>query len=171
MKNHVRGFIAVAVFLLAATNLRASDIPACGVAPLPKGIYQVSSRFGMRLHPLSKAWQMHRGVDLACPTGTPVSAVGDGIVLFAGRWGCYGKVVVLRHSGDVVTLYAHLSQVKVRRGWPVRQGEVIGAVGATGCVTGSHLHFELWMRSQRVNPLARCAALRVPEVKQSWPHS
>jgi murein DD-endopeptidase MepM/ murein hydrolase activator NlpD len=97
--------------------------------------------------------------------------VGDGIVLFAGRWGCYGKVVVLRHSGDVVTLYAHLSQVKVLRGWSVRQGEVIGAVGATGCVTGSHLHFELWMRRQRVNPLAGCAALRVPEVRKSWPRS
>jgi murein DD-endopeptidase MepM/ murein hydrolase activator NlpD len=125
----------------------------------------------MRVHPVSETWKMHWGVDLACPAGTPVSAVSDGTVVFAGRRGCYGKVVVLRHPGNVMTLYAHLSQVTVRRGWHVREGEVIGAVGATGCVTGSHLHFELWKGRQRVNPQVQCAALRVPEVKKSWPHS
>jgi murein DD-endopeptidase MepM/ murein hydrolase activator NlpD len=171
MKNHLTRLITVAVFLLAAVNLRASDIPACGAAPLPRGTWRVSSRFGMRLHPISRAWQMHWGVDLASPRGTPVNAVGDGIVMFAGRWGCYGNVVVLQHSGDVVTLYAHLSRVAVQRGRHVRKDDVIGAVGATGCVTGSHLHFELWKGGQRVNPFARCATLRVAEVRKSWPHS
>jgi len=171
MKNHSRRFIAVGLFLLAAASLRASDIAACGAAPLPQGTYRVSSRFGMRENPLSEAWRMHWGVDLACKAGTPVRAVSDGTVVFEGRRGCYGKVVVLRHLGNVVTLYAHLSQVTVRRGWQVREGEIIGAVGATGCVTGSHLHFELWKGRQRVNPLVRCAALRVMEVKKSWPHS
>lgn len=171
MKNHLRRFIAVAFLLLAAASLRASDLPACNAAPLAQGTWRVSSRFGMRLHPLSEEWRMHWGVDLASTQGTPVIAVGDGIVVFAGRWGCYGKVVVLKHPGDVATLYAHLSQVKVQRGWRVRQGDVIGKVGATGCVTGSHLHFELWKGQRRVNPLARCAALRVKEVRNSWPHS
>lgn len=167
MKTYVRGFIAASLFLLAAANLRASDIPACGTAPLAQGTWRVSSRFGMRLHPLDEIWRMHWGVDLASARGTPVTAVGDGVVVFAGRWGCYGKVVVLKHPGDVATLYAHLSQVKVRRGWRVRQGDVIGKVGATGCVTGNHLHFELWKGQRRVNPLVRCAALRAAEVKKS----
>lgn len=113
---------------------------------------------------------MHWGVDLACPMGTPVRAVGDGVVVFAGRAGCYGRVIVLRHPGDVVTLYAHLSHVIVQRGRGVREGELIGTVGATGCVTGSHLHFELWKGRQRVNPLAGCTALRVMEVRP-WPRS
>ena len=171
MRNHVGRCIAVGLLLLASTCLWASDVAACGAAPLPQGSYRVSSRFGMRVSPLSEAWRMHWGVDLACPPGTPVSAVSDGIVVFAGRRSCYGKVVVLRHPGNVVTLYAHLSRVTVRRGWHVRKGDVIGAVGATGCVTGSHLHFELWQGRTRVNPLVRCAALRVPEVRKSWPHS
>lgn len=172
MKNHVRRFIALVLFLLVGACLWASDIAACGVAPLPQGTYRVSSRFGMRVHPLSETWRMHWGLDLACPTGTPVSAVNDGIVVFAGRRSCYGKVVVLLHPGDVVTLYAHLSQVTVRKGWHVRRGDVIGAVGTTGCITGSHLHFEMWKGRKRINPLLRCAALRVlPEVKKSWPHS
>jgi murein DD-endopeptidase MepM/ murein hydrolase activator NlpD len=171
MKQHVKQFITVALVVLAGTCAWASNIAACLAAPLPKGTYRVSSRFGMRLHPLSETWRMHWGVDLACPTGTPVSAVSDGIVIFAGRRSCYGKVVVLQHPGDVVTLYAHLSRITVRGGWHVRQGDVIGAVGATGCVTGSHLHFEMWKGQRRVNPLLRCAALRLPKVRKSWPRS
>ena len=171
MKNHVRRLIAVGLFLLAGTCLWASDEAVCGAAPLPQGTYRVSSRFGMRVHPLSEKWRMHWGVDLACPTRTPVRAVSGGIVMFAGRWGCYGNLVVLQHPGNVATLYAHLSRMTVQRGWHVREGDVIGAVGATGCVTGSHLHFELWQGGQRVNPLARCSALRMPEGRKSWPHS
>lgn len=104
MKNQICRFIAVACLLLAAANMHASDSSACGTLPLAQGSYRVSSRFGMRLHPLSEEWRMHWGVDLASAKGTPVIAVGDGIVVFAGRWGCYGKVVVLRHPGDVATL-------------------------------------------------------------------
>jgi murein DD-endopeptidase MepM/ murein hydrolase activator NlpD len=171
MKNHLGWLIAVGLFLLSGASLWASDIAACAAAPLPQGTYRVSSPFGMRVHPLSEKWRMHWGVDLACPTRTPVTAVSGGVVTFAGPWGCYGNLVVVQHPGNVVTLYAHLSRVTVQRGWHVRQGDVIGAVGATGCVTGSHLHFELWEGGQSVNPLVRCAPLRVVKVRKSWPHS
>lgn len=170
MNKYVVPCIAAGLFLFTGASLWASEIPACEAAPLPQRTWRVSSRFGMRVHPISHAWRMHWGIDLASPTGTPVNAVGDGIVMFAGRWGCYGNVVVLQHTGDIVTLYAHLSRVTVQQGGHVRKGDVIGSVGATGCVTGSHLHFELWKQGQRVDPLLRCTALRERERRKSWPH-
>jgi hypothetical protein len=145
-------------------TLRAES-GSCGL-PLPQEGFRVSSPFGMRVHPLAHVRRMHWGVDLASPKGTPVHAVRGGVVIFAGGSGCYGKVVILRHSGDVITLYAHLSRIAgLRPGMIARQGDVVGLVGATGCVTGSHLHFEWWESGRRVNPALRCAALR-PRVKR-----
>lgn len=156
--------LCAALFLLPWGILRAES-GSCGL-PLPQNGYRVSSPYGMRVHPLARVRRMHVGVDLACPKGTPVRAVRGGVVVFAGRSGCYGKVLMLRHSGDVITLYAHLSRIPgLRPGMVVREGDVIGLVGATGCVTGSHLHFEWWESGQRVNPALRCAALR-SRVKQ-----
>ena len=153
----------LAALLLLASALRAKDVSVCEVAPLPKGIYQVSSPFGPRVHPLSHVWRMHWGIDLKCPVGTPVSAVSNGVVLFAGRWGCYGNVVILYHPGEIITLYAHLSRIfpGLCRGVRVRAGQVIALSGATGCVTGPHVHFECWLGSQRrrVNPVLVCAPL------------
>jgi len=163
-KSTMKLLITAALWLLP-WSLQASNSSACEAAPLPQGTYRVSSPFGMRVHPRAHVWRMHWGVDLACPRGTPVSAIRDGVVLFAGRWGCYGNVVILAHPGDVVTLYAHLSQFAagLRRGVCVRAGEVIALSGATGCVTGPHVHVEYWVGKQqrRVNPLLICAALRV----------
>ena len=150
-------FCAV-LFLLPWGTLRAES-GSCGL-PLPQEGFRVSSPFGMRVHPLAGVRRMHWGIDLASPKGTPVHAVRGGVVVFAGRSGCYGKVLMLRHSGDVITLYAHLSRIAgLRPGMVVRQGDVIGLVGASGCVTGSHLHFEWWEAGRRVNPAVRCAAL------------
>lgn len=103
-----------------------------------------SSGFGMRLHPLLGAWLMHAGRDLAAPEGTPVVAALSGRVLSSGLAGGYGLAIEIEHDNPRRrTLYGHLSELYVREGQMVRQGEVIGRVGSTGLSSGPHLHFEL----------------------------
>jgi murein DD-endopeptidase MepM/ murein hydrolase activator NlpD len=107
--------------------------------------FRVSSSFNPnRLHPVLKTVRPHRGVDYAAPSGTPIKASGDGKVIFRGVKNGYGNVVILQHGGNITTLYAHMSRFvgKVRNGTRVRQGQTIGYVGATGMVTGAHLHYE-----------------------------
>jgi murein DD-endopeptidase MepM/ murein hydrolase activator NlpD len=130
----------------------------------PLEFSRVSSGFGMRRHPIARAWRAHKGVDYAAPIGTRVRAVGDGVVEFAGRKGGYGNVVILRHHGQYKTVYAHLSRIAVKRGERVEQNERIGSVGQTGWATGPHLHYEFRVADQPRNPLsiAMPAALPVP---------
>jgi murein DD-endopeptidase MepM/ murein hydrolase activator NlpD len=105
---------------------------------------RISSNFNPnRRHPILNTIRAHRGVDYAAPTGTPVRAAGDGKVEFRGVNGGYGNAVVLQHGGNITTLYAHLSRFgKYAAGARVKQGDVIGYVGATGQATGPHLHYE-----------------------------
>ncbi|HWP18459.1 MAG TPA: peptidoglycan DD-metalloendopeptidase family protein [Burkholderiaceae bacterium] len=119
----------------------------------PMEFSRVTSGFAMRFHPVLKTWRRHLGVDYGAPTGTPVRTVGDGVVEFAGVQNGYGNVVYIKHSGERVTVYAHLSRIDVRKGQRVEQGQRIGAVGATGWATGPHLHFEFRERGQHVDPL------------------
>jgi len=103
-----------------------------------------SSNFGYRLHPLLGSWLMHAGRDLAAPEGTPVVAALGGRVVSSGLAGGYGLAIEVEHERPRRrTLYGHLSELYVREGDRVRQGEVIGRVGSTGLSTGPHLHFEL----------------------------
>ena len=103
-----------------------------------------SSGFGWRLHPILGSWLMHAGRDFAAPEGTPVVAALSGQVLSSGLAGGYGVAIELEHAEPLRrTLYGHLSEIYVRSGQQVRQGEVIGRVGSTGLSTGPHLHFEL----------------------------
>jgi murein DD-endopeptidase MepM/ murein hydrolase activator NlpD len=103
-----------------------------------------SSGFGWRLHPLMGTWLMHTGKDLAAPEGTPVVAALNGRVVSSGLAGGYGLAIEVEHEGPRRrTLYGHLSELYVREGQTVRQGEVIGRVGSTGLSTGPHLHFEV----------------------------
>lgn len=103
-----------------------------------------SSAFGWRRHPLLQSWMMHAGRDLAAPEGTPVVAARSGVVLSSGLAGGYGLAIEIEHQRPHRrTLYGHLSELYVRAGERVRQGEVIGRVGSTGLSTGPHLHFEL----------------------------
>ena len=103
-----------------------------------------SSGFGWRLHPILGSWLMHAGRDFAAPEGTPVVAALSGQVLSSGLAGGYGVAIELEHVDPLRrTLYGHLSEIYVRPGQRVRQGEVIGRVGSTGLSTGPHLHFEL----------------------------
>lgn len=103
-----------------------------------------TSGFGWRLHPLLGAWRLHAGEDLAAPEGTPVVAALSGKVVSSGLAGGYGLAVELEHQRPLRrSLYGHLSELYVKAGDVVRQGEVIGRVGSTGLSTGPHLHFEL----------------------------
>ncbi len=119
----------------------------------PLAFSRVTSGFKMRFHPILQKWRAHLGVDYAAPTGTPVRAVGDGVVETAGAQGGYGNVVFIRHRNNHVTVYAHLSRIHVRRGQRVEQGQTIGAVGATGWATGPHLHYEFRINGRHENPL------------------
>ncbi len=117
---------------------------------------RLSSGFGMRLHPILGYTKMHRGVDFAAPPGSPIMAAGDGVVESAGMAGAYGNLVLLKHDGAYETAYAHMSRIArgLRPGTRVRQGEVIGYVGATGRATGPHLHYEVRLQGQPMNPIS-----------------
>jgi murein DD-endopeptidase MepM/ murein hydrolase activator NlpD len=119
----------------------------------PMEFSRVTSGFKMRFHPIQKIWKAHLGVDFGAPTGTPVRSVGDAVVSFAGVQNGYGNVVQLQHSGNRMTVYAHLSRIDVRKGQRVDQGQRIGAVGSTGWATGPHLHFEFRINGSQVDPL------------------
>ncbi len=116
---------------------------------------RISSNFGMRKHPISGFNKMHKGVDFAAPTGTPIYAGGNGIVEYVGRNGGYGKYIRIRHNNGYKTAYAHLSNYKkgISKGVRVNQGEVIGYVGSTGNSTGPHLHYEIIFQNKHINPL------------------
>ncbi len=132
----------------------------------PLSFRRISSAFSKRrLHPVLKRYRPHRGVDYTAARGTPVSATGDGTVLFSGRKGAYGKLVILRHRNKYSTYYGHLSRIKgnIHAGVHVNQGDVIGYVGATGLATGPHLHYEMRCAGKHINPLTvRQAGKHVP---------
>jgi murein DD-endopeptidase MepM/ murein hydrolase activator NlpD len=122
----------------------------------PLNFRRISSYFsGRRMHPILKIARPHHGIDYAAPYGTPVSAAGDGTVVFSGRKGQYGKLVGIRHPNGYTTYYGHLSRIPkgMSAGRKVAQGDVIGYVGATGLATGPHLHYEMRVRGRAVNPL------------------
>jgi murein DD-endopeptidase MepM/ murein hydrolase activator NlpD len=115
---------------------------------------RMSSGFGMRRHPVLGYSKMHKGIDFAAPTGTPIYAAGDGKIEKAGRFSSYGNYVRVRHRGDLDTAYAHLSKIApgIRPGARVKQGQIIGYVGTTGRSTGPHLHYEVLVAGKHVNP-------------------
>ena len=113
---------------------------------------RVSSTFGMRFHPILGFMKMHTGIDFAAPTGTPILAAGDGVVVDAKWWGGYGRWVRISHSKDWDTGYGHMSAIAVQPGQHVVQGQVIGYVGTTGRSTGPHLHFEVWHDHVPIDP-------------------
>lgn len=115
---------------------------------------RVSSGFGKRKHPILGYTKMHKGMDFAAPSGTPIYAAGSGTVEIAGRNGSYGNYVRIRHSSDMKTAYAHLKSFAkgIRKGTRVSQGQVIGYVGSTGRSTGPHLHYEVLQGGRQVNP-------------------
>ena len=116
---------------------------------------RMSSKYGMRRHPVTGYNAMHRGVDFAAPKGTPIIAAGSGVVQKSGWFGNYGRYVRIRHTGRYATAYAHMTRIAdgVTAGARVRQGQIIGYVGSTGRSTGPHLHYEVLVNNKQVNPL------------------
>ena len=112
----------------------------------------ITSNFGWRMHPLLGFTRMHKGLDIGAPYGSPIHAMTDGIVAFAGRTGGYGNFVKLVHGGGMASGYGHMSRIAVSSGTRVRAGQVIGYVGSTGMSTGPHLHWEVWRNGAAINP-------------------
>jgi murein DD-endopeptidase MepM/ murein hydrolase activator NlpD len=121
----------------------------CGARPVPGGIV---SGFGMRYHPILHTTRMHNGVDFSAASGTPIHACRSGDVIIAESCGGYGNCVVIDHGGWMATLYAHQSRMAVAPGQHVDAGDVIGYVGSTGLATGPHLHFEVRLSGNPVDP-------------------
>jgi len=117
------------------------------------GRWTYTSAYGDRKDPFTGLTEFHPGLDISADQGVPVHATADGTVQTAAYDGNYGKAVVLSHGFSISTRYGHLSSFAVRPGQVVKRGEIIGYVGATGRVTGAHLHYEILMGGTRINPI------------------
>jgi len=112
-----------------------------------KGNYRVTSRFGHR------RGRMHQGLELAAEYGTLIPVTPDGIVVFAGWLGDYGRIVKIRHEFGLETYYAHLAKIRVNKGQRVSHGDRIGDMGTSGRSTGTHLHYEVRANGKAINPM------------------
>jgi murein DD-endopeptidase MepM/ murein hydrolase activator NlpD len=125
--------------------------------------------YGERNDPFSGEGAMHTGIDISAPVGTPVKVTADGVVLHSNWNGGYGRCVIVDHGNGYQTWYAHLSRMDVVEGQELRQGDIVGLVGATGRATGPHLHYEVRIRATPVNPyrfMQRSLALKVAPVSE-----
>jgi murein DD-endopeptidase MepM/ murein hydrolase activator NlpD len=113
----------------------------------------ISSGFGERNSPLTGKEGFHTGVDIANDMGSPIHATADGEVAYAGWEGGYGKLVIVRHGNGYATYYGHLSELRTSVGKPIKRGDVVGLMGATGNTTGPHLHYEVRVFGAAVNPV------------------
>jgi murein DD-endopeptidase MepM/ murein hydrolase activator NlpD len=114
---------------------------------------RITSTFGWRYHPILHFARMHKGIDFGAAWGTPIVAAASGQVTMAGWAGGYGRQVRISHGGGIATSYSHMSSIVAEPGSYVRQGQLIGYVGASGLATGPHLHYEVYESGQAVNPL------------------
>ena len=112
----------------------------------------LTSGYGMRTHPVLGGRRNHKGVDLAAPSGTPVYAPADGVIARADWFSSYGNYVQIEHGGELQTRYGHLSGFAVHSGDRVKKGDLIGYVGSTGRSTGPHLHYEVRVAGESVDP-------------------
>ncbi|WP_082836093.1 M23 family metallopeptidase [Croceicoccus bisphenolivorans] len=126
----------------------ASSIPS----RMPVEGARFSSLYGSRIHPVTGGRKNHDGIDMAAPSGTPIYATADGRIEMAQWYGGYGNFVEIDHGGDVETRYGHMSRMNVSAGQPVKKGDLIGWVGSTGRSTGPHLHYEVRIAGEAVDP-------------------
>lgn len=137
----------------------------------PVDSYRLTSGYGMRNHPTLGVRKMHSGIDMAAPTGTPVKAVSNGTVIFAGPRGADGNCVIIDHGGGLQTSYSHLSRFACQQGQSVKQGQIIGYVGSTGRSSGPHLHFGVKKNGQKVDPspyLKGVKGATIPGAGDAW---
>lgn len=132
----------------AAAPISGMSVPS----RMPLDNAYLTSDFGMRTHPILGGRRNHKGIDLAQPTGTPVYATADGVVSKAEPFSTYGNYIQIEHGGELQTRYAHLSGYAVGAGEMVRRGQLIGYVGSTGRSTGPHLHYEVRVAGEAVDP-------------------
>jgi len=140
--------LAAALSRMDAMERALAAIPTA----MPAASMMMSSGFGYRSDPFTGGGAMHAGLDFKGPVGTPILAAAKGKVVLAGFNGGYGNTIEIRHANGLVTRYAHLSGLNVRRGQMVDRGVQIGRMGSTGRSTGSHLHFEVRLNGQAINP-------------------
>ncbi|WP_231958857.1 M23 family metallopeptidase [Altererythrobacter sp. B11] len=137
------------------TKGQLASTPQLGIM-IPNGMpvegVTLTSDYGMRNHPVLGGRRKHDGVDLAAPTGTPVYATADGMVSKASPFGSYGNFIQIEHGGELETRYAHLSGYAVSAGERVHKGQLIGYIGTTGRSTGPHLHYEVRLSGESVDP-------------------
>lgn len=144
--------------LAAQANTGNGGTGSSNAAPLASLIWPaptsstVTSRFGMRIHPVTGMQKSHTGMDVAANTGDPILATADGTVTMAGVNGGYGNCVMIDHGNGYRSLYGHMSAIAVSNGAKVSAGTVIGYIGSTGVSTGPHLHFEVWSAGSRIDP-------------------
>jgi len=120
----------------------------------PLNHIRITSHFSKRrYHPVLKRWKAHHGTDFGARRGTPILAAAEGKIIYSGWMSGYGKVIKIQHKDNYVTLYAHQSRLKVKKGKHVSAGQVIGYVGSTGRSTGPHLHFGLYKNGRAINPM------------------
>lgn len=140
--------------LLWFLSIQPADIPSpppqSYVLPLTR--VGISSPYGFRADPITRAKRHHSGVDIPAPKGSLVRAIDTGVVVFADAFGGYGNLVVLRHGNGLTSHYGHLHDILTRPGREVTAGEIIGSVGSTGRSTGNHLHFELRESGMPLDP-------------------
>jgi murein DD-endopeptidase MepM/ murein hydrolase activator NlpD len=132
----------------SAPQIAAVSVPA----GMPLHSATLTSDYGMRTHPVLGGRRNHKGVDLAQPTGTPVYATADGVVSRAEPFSSYGNYIQIEHGGELQTRFGHLSGFAVVAGEQVRKGQLIGYVGSTGRSTGPHLHYEVRVAGEAVDP-------------------
>lgn len=118
-----------------------------------KHLRRMAAGYGWRVDPIYKTRKFHEGMDFSAPTGTPVYATGEGVVVKAGWQQGYGQTVEIEHGFGYRTVYAHLHKIKVRQGVTVKRGDEIGEVGNTGKSTGPHLHYEVRLKGRPMNPI------------------
>ena len=137
---------------IAQNSISPEYIGGVMVWPVP-GYTKITSKFGMRTHPITGIYKLHSGVDIGAPTGTNFIAAADGLVTKACYNAAYGNMVMIDHGGGISTLYAHGSEIMVQEGQMVKQKDVILKVGSTGYATGPHAHFEVRENGNPVEPL------------------
>lgn len=141
----MNGFDRMALYRLAAAKLPFAN-------PV-RGSYRFTSGFGGRSDPFGRGRRIHTGTDFAGAHGTPIHTTADGVVKKAGWQNGYGQAVVIEHAFGIETLYAHLSEIRVKPGQSVSRGDRIGGMGSTGRSTGTHLHYEVRVDGKPVNPM------------------
>ena len=137
------------------TGVVANQAPIASVnvpTRMPLDSATLTSDYGMRTHPVLGGRRNHKGIDLAQPSGTPVYATADGVVGKAEWFSSYGNYIQIEHGGEMQTRYAHLSGYAIAAGEQVRRGQLIGFVGSTGNSTGPHLHYEVRVAGEAVDP-------------------